>query len=130
MRRLLLVEDSVELAENLAEIVSEADFEAQVVHSAEQALGALTGGEFDVILSDLRLPKQSGVELVQNLRNGGDQTPVILMSAFADEAAQAAARRLGVVSILVKPIDCTRLLSVLTALPPQGLRRNQSNQKE
>jgi DNA-binding response OmpR family regulator len=129
-RRLLIVEDSAELAENLAEIVSEGDFDTCVAHSAEQALNLLARVEFDVILTDLRLPNQSGVDLIQCLRDDGNETPVVLMSAFADEAAQTAARRLGVVTILIKPIDCTRLLSELDAssdssqdLRPTLLRR-------
>lgn len=124
LRRVLLVEDSVELAENLAELVTAAHFDAQVVHSAELALNVLARTHFDVILSDLRLPNQSGVEMVRSLRASGDQTPVILMSAFADEAAHAAALELGVVSILIKPVDCGRLLSELDVMPrnPQALR--------
>jgi DNA-binding response OmpR family regulator len=123
-RRVLLVEDSVELAENLAEIVGAANFDAQVVHSAESALSLLAHTHFDIILSDLRLPNGSGVEMLRSLRALGNQTPVILMSAFADEAARSAALELGVRSILVKPVECGRLLSELEAVPqnPQAFR--------
>jgi DNA-binding response OmpR family regulator len=132
MRRLLLVEDSIELADNFAELVSEANFEAHVVHSAEEAERLLAHEPFDVVLSDLRLPNQSGVELVRNLRNGGIDVPVILMSAFANETARAAAYKLGVVSVLVKPVDCAQLLSMLTSLPetPQQLRATAQSQKD
>jgi DNA-binding response OmpR family regulator len=116
MRHLLLVEDSLELADNLAEILRGADFETQVVHSAEQALGALDGNGFDGIISDLLLPNKNGVELLQTLRERGLTTPVILMSAFVDEKAQAAARRFGALALLVKPFDCRRLLSLLASL--------------
>lgn len=117
MRHLLLVEDSVELAENLAEILREADFDTRIVHSAEQALGALDDGGFDGIISDLRLPRKTGVELLQHVRARGLDTPVILMSAFADEHAQTAARLLGALAVLVKPFDCARLLRLLSSLP-------------
>lgn len=117
MRHLLLVEDSPELAENLAEILRGAEFETRVVHSAEQALGALDSDGFDGIISDLRLPRKTGVELLQTVRDRGLSTPVILMSAFADEQSQAAARRLGALAILVKPFDCRRLLLLLSSLP-------------
>jgi DNA-binding response OmpR family regulator len=132
MRRLLLVEDSIELADNFAELVSEANFEAHVVHSAEEAERILAHEPFDVVLSDLRLPSQSGVELVRNLRNAGIDVPVILMSAFASETARAAAHRLGVVAVLVKPVDCAHLLDILTSLPqtPQGLRPASPGQKD
>lgn len=131
-KRLLLVEDSVELAENLAELVLDAGFDAEVVHSAEHALNVLSGQHFDLILSDLRLPQQSGVDLVRDLRARGNQTPVILMSAFADLAAQATARKLGVHSILAKPVDCARLLIELANVPQnaQDLRAEPLLQKD
>lgn len=132
MRRLLLVEDSVELADNLAELVSEANFEARVVHSAEEATLVLAHEKFDVVLSDLRLPNQSGVELARLLRHRGVDVPIILMSAFASETARAAAQQLGVISVLVKPVDCAHLLAVLGSLPetPQALRAPPTRQKD
>lgn len=116
MRHLLVVEDSVELAENLAEVLQEAGFSAGVVHSAEQALAAVQNHEFDAIVSDLRLPHMSGVDLLRQLRSAGNSTPLVLMSAFADERAQAAARGLGAVAVLVKPFDCAALVTLLSTL--------------
>ncbi len=113
IRHVLLVEDSEELADNLAEILRAADFETKVVHSAEQALGVLSSQAFDSIVSDLRLPKKTGVELLACLREQGLKTPVILMSAFADEQARATAHRLGAVALLDKPFNCARLVALL-----------------
>jgi DNA-binding response OmpR family regulator len=116
MPHLLLVEDSPELAENLADILREAGLTPEVVHSAEQALDQLRARTFDLIISDLRLPARSGVDLLQSLRALGLQTPLILMSAFADSAAQACAQRLGVAAVLAKPFDCEALLSLVFSL--------------
>lgn len=113
LRHVLLVEDSEELADNLAEILRDAQFETQVVHSAEQALGALSSRVFDGIVSDLRLPRKTGVELLACVREQGLTTPVILMSAFADEQARVAAARLGAVALLDKPFNCARLVALL-----------------
>lgn len=116
MLHLLVVEDSVELADNLAEILEGAGFSTGVVHSGEQALAAVFDEHFDAIVSDLRLPHMSGVELLQKLRAAGQSTPLVLMSAFADERAQAAARGLGAVAVLVKPFDCAALVTLLSSL--------------
>lgn len=116
MLHLLVVEDSVELADNLAEILQGAGFSTGVVHSAEQALAAVLDEHFDAIVSDLRLPHMSGVELLQHLRSAGRSTPLILMSAFADERAQATARGLGAAAVLIKPFDCGALLALLASL--------------
>lgn len=113
IRHVLVVEDSEELADNLAELLREADFETQVAHSAEQALGLLASRAFDGIVSDLRLPKKTGVELLACVRERGLSTPVILMSAFADDQARLAARRLGALALLDKPFSCARLVALL-----------------
>ena len=113
MRQVLLVEDSEELADNLAEILRDADFETKVVHSAEQALGVLASQVFDGIVSDLRLPQKTGVELLAFVRERGLTTPVILMSAFADEQARLHAQRLGAVALLDKPFNCAQLVALL-----------------
>lgn len=113
IRHVLVVEDSEELADNLAELLREADFETQVAHSAEQALGLLALRPFDGIVSDLRLPKKTGVDLLASVRERGLKTPVILMSAFADDQARLAARRLGALALLDKPFNCARLVALL-----------------
>lgn len=113
IRHVLVVEDSEELADNLAELLREADFETQVAHSAEQALGLLALRPFDGIVSDLRLPRKTGVDLLASVRERGLKTPVILMSAFADDQARLAARRLGALALLDKPFNCARLVALL-----------------
>lgn len=113
MRYVLLVEDSEELADNLAEVLRDANFETKVVSSAEQALGALASQAFDGIVSDLRLPLKTGVELLACVRERGLATPVILMSAFADDHTRAAAQRLGAVALLDKPFSCAHLVALL-----------------
>ena len=116
MPRLLLVEDNPELAENLADILREEGLSPEVVHSAEQALVLLRESKFDLIISDLRLPARSGVDLLQSLRALGLQTPLILMSAFADPAARGRAECMGAAAVLVKPFYCGALLSLVSTL--------------
>jgi DNA-binding NtrC family response regulator len=113
MARLLIVDDNPELADNIAEILAGCGHEAQVVDSVEAALDLLRSETFAGILTDLRLPGQSGLDLIALLRERVDATPVVLMTAFADEAAAQTARRLGALEVLLKPLELARLFSLV-----------------
>jgi CheY-like chemotaxis protein len=59
----------------------------------------------DLIVSDVRMPGRNGLEALQRLRAQGVSCPVLLMSAFADDATHAEALRLGARRLLDKPVD-------------------------
>jgi CheY-like chemotaxis protein len=59
----------------------------------------------DLILSDLRMPGQTGLEVLARLHADGLSCPVVLLSAFMDDETLEEARRLGVRAVLDKPVD-------------------------
>lgn len=113
MKRILIVEDNTLLSENLAEVLALDDLRADCVRSAEEALTRVAENEYSAILTDLRLPGMSGVELLATLRRTQNRAPVILMTAFADKDATSRAEQLGALEVLFKPIDLGELLGLL-----------------
>ncbi len=113
MARLLIVEDNPELADNIAEILGDVGHGVHVVDNVQAALDLLAGEAFDGILTDFRLPGQSGLDLIAQLRARADATPVVLMTAFADEAAAETARTLGALAVVFKPLDLPRLFTLI-----------------
>jgi CheY-like chemotaxis protein len=69
----------------------------------------------DLILSDIRMPGRTGLEVLAQVRSTGLTCPVILLSSFADEETREEARRLGVRAFLDKPVDLEVLKRVLQA---------------
>lgn len=118
MARLLIVEDNPELAENLSEILESEDHEVVVCESAERALERLRQERFEGILTDLRLPGQSGLELIERLRERADPTPIVLMTAYADASATRKAEKLGALAVVFKPIDMPFLFSLVSEFAP------------
>ena len=114
-RRLLIVDDHREMAENLAEILEELGYEADVATSAEEALQRAGGASYLGMITDLRLPGRSGVELVEALRARGEALPVVLVSAYAAADDQARAEQVGALDVLSKPVDLKRLFSLVQA---------------
>lgn len=111
--RVLVVEDNRPLAENIAEILGDSDYEARIVQSAEDALELLHHERFDGIITDLRLPQLSGSELIEELRRRGHTTPVVVVSAFADARDVEKAETVGALDVLPKPVDFDRLFDIL-----------------
>jgi DNA-binding NtrC family response regulator len=108
--RILIVEDELDMAENLREILEGEGARAEIAQSAEHALERLETDEFDGLISDFRLPGKNGVELLKEVRRRGSPVPVVLISGFMDFRASEEAEQAGALDILPKPLDLRRLL--------------------
>ena len=67
----------------------------------------------DCIISDVRMPGLTGLQLLESMRSRGWTIPIVLMSAFGDDALRARAAALGATAFLDKPIDLDRLSRVV-----------------
>jgi DNA-binding response OmpR family regulator len=114
--KILVVDDHRDLAENLAEILEGAGYQAIVAESAEAALACLEHETVVALITDYRLPGRSGAELIKELRRRGNAMPAIVMSAFTDDDTIAIARTAGARDVLPKPIELSRLFSFVTDL--------------
>jgi CheY-like chemotaxis protein len=113
MRRYLIVDDNVALAENLAEIVRDAGDEAVVAASGAEALASVARERFDAILTDLRMPGMDGAELAREVKRTDPGVPAIVITAFAKDAGLRAAEREGPLAVLPKPVPVAQLLQLL-----------------
>jgi two-component system, OmpR family, response regulator QseB len=120
-KRLLIVEDDADLAENLAEILESLGYEPLVALSAEQALELLREQSVDGVITDFRLPGLDGVELISELRQKGLPVPILMISALIEPADAEQAEMAGALDVLDKPIDLDRLTRLLeTFSRPRG----------
>jgi two-component system nitrogen regulation response regulator GlnG len=99
-----LVDDNKGFFDDLKEQLEHHGYEVQWRESAEM-LSAPAVNVFDVLLLDQRLPRKSGLELLQELRRQGVQAPVILITEHGTPDAQIEANLLGVFEFLAKPLD-------------------------
>src|SRR3990172_271366 len=81
-RSILVVDDARAMREMLASLFREQGFQVAEAASADEATKALGESEFDVVLSDIKMPGQSGIQMVGDVRRLPPDTPVILMTAF------------------------------------------------
>ncbi|MEL6608106.1 MAG: sigma-54 dependent transcriptional regulator [Pseudomonadota bacterium] len=109
--RLLIVDDDRSMRSSLLELAAAAGWEADAVPRAEQVAAQVASFAPDVILSDVRMPGLSGVDLVER-RLAGD-VPVVLISAHGDIPTAVQAMQAGAYSFVEKPYDPRRLLTIL-----------------
>jgi PAS domain S-box-containing protein len=114
-KRILLVEDHPDSAETLSQLLTIHDFDVTVVNTVESAVAKSEEG-FDLLISDIRLPDGTGIELMRRLRSNG---PIrgIAISGFGTEQDQQRSRAAGYEAHLTKPVDIDRLLSAIEHPP-------------
>jgi DNA-binding NtrC family response regulator len=113
--RTLVVDDDSRFAGILRRVLASEDLgEVDASSSAEEALRRLRDAAFDVIVTDLRMPGMSGLDLLAEIRRVAPGTDVILMTAFADVATAREALKRGAMDYLVKPFDNSELVSLLS----------------
>jgi len=111
--KVLLVEDDRALRQALGDTLEIGGFAYQAVGSAEEALEAVAGDAFSLVVSDVNMPGMDGHQLLAQLRRHQPQLPVLLMTAHAAVERAVEAMRQGAVDYLVKPFEPKALLSLV-----------------
>ena len=111
--KVLLVEDDHALREALADTLLLAGHDFEAVGSAEDALLAVAGESFSLVVSDVNMPGMDGHQLLSRLRASHPQLPVLLMTAHGAVERAVDAMRQGAADYLVKPFEPKALLDLV-----------------
>ena len=107
---LLLIDDDANTLASLARAFRLAGHDATVCDNALRAAELLRTERFDLILSDVVMPGKTGMELLEELKKSGLQTPIVLISGQANIEMAVKATRLGALDFLEKPLTTDKLL--------------------
>ena len=114
--RILLVEDDALLGDALQVGLREQGFAVEWIRDGAAGEAALASDEFTAIVLDLGLPRMSGLELLQRVRNRGDNTPVIILTAREAVDDRVRGLDLGADDYVVKPVALKELAARLRAV--------------
>jgi len=112
-RRILVVDDDDAMREMVVSLLADQGFESEGRAGAEPALEELRDHEVDAVVSDIRMPGQSGLELVAEIHALRPETPVVLMTAFGSIDSAVEAMRAGAFDYITKPFKRDELLLTL-----------------
>ena len=114
MKKILLVEDDIDLGESLQELLSDENFEVILVSDGNEALSSTYNSKYDIYLFDVDIPFINGFELLKSLRNSGDLTPCIFLTAKVDISSLSTGFDVGADDYIKKPFDFDELLIRIT----------------
>ncbi|MBN2493545.1 MAG: sigma-54-dependent Fis family transcriptional regulator [Deltaproteobacteria bacterium] len=122
--RILIVDDEESVRHQLSSLLALKGYEVETAADAEQALEVYRGGDFDLVVCDVRMPGMGGMEFLESVGGPGSEAAVIMMSAYGDiDMAREAVRR-GASDYLNKPYKNDEvLLRICIAEQRQALRR-------
>jgi DNA-binding response OmpR family regulator len=116
MTRILVVEDEPGIALGLEEDLTLEGYQVEVVADGETAARRAREGAFDLILLDVMLPRKDGFQICRELRRAGIQTPIILLTAKAQETEKVLGLQLGADDYVTKPFSPMELLARIQAV--------------
>lgn len=114
--RVLLAEDERPLAKALVKILEKNNYSADAVHNGQDALMYLDGGNYDVAILDIMMPKMDGIAVLKRLRADGNQIPVLMLTAKAEVDDRVNGLDSGANYYLTKPFDTKELLAAIRAI--------------
>lgn len=112
-RRILIVDDDRGQRSLIETFLQTQGYATESAGSGEAALALIRERSFAMIISDVRMPGMSGLEMLRRVRQTHPDLPVLLVTAFADIRTAVAAMRDGAVNYLAKPIDLDELITTV-----------------
>jgi len=108
--RILILDDEAPIRLLLEETLAQAGYRCRQADCVEQAMALLGGGNFHLVLCDLRMPGMDGLDLIRHVQGMEDETGVVMVSAVQDIATAVETLREGAYDYIVKPFRADELL--------------------
>ena len=115
--RVLVVDDEPAIQETVAELLTDEGYAVRCAGDGVEALRAVERDDFDLVITDVMMPRLDGLALVRELRFRGYALPVVLMSATPPQANLA-----GLIFV-AKPFETNRLLGIVASMVRSARRR-------
>ena len=113
-QHILLAEDDSDLRELLQLVLEQSGYRVTGCSNGLELMEQLEAmANFDLVISDIRMPALTGLEVLESQTMSLNKLPFICMTAFGDEATHAAARRFGATAILDKPFDVDEMITLV-----------------
>jgi len=113
-KKILIVDDELLILRIISDILSKEGYEVKTAINYFNASQLLDGEKFDVVITDIRMPEKSGIDLLTHVREINSDIPVILMTGFATLETAVEAVKQGAHDYLTKPLDFNKLKRIVS----------------
>ena len=110
---ILVVEDKESMAQMLRETLEAEGYSIVIARDGQEGIRHIKENRFDLVLTDLKLPKKDGIEVLKSSKTENPLAPVIVMTAFGTIETAVAAMKDGAFDFITKPFDTDHLLLLM-----------------
>ncbi len=111
---ILYVEDDIEAREATLLLLREFFTHITVAVDGSDGYEKFTAGEYDLVITDINMPKTNGIEMIKKIRETDSSTPILVLSAYNESRYLLETIKLGIDGYLLKPLDLNQFLETLT----------------
>lgn len=113
MLNILIIEDDAAFGQMLQRFLVKKAFEVQLSFSAEDAIRIFKNNDFDLVITDVRLPNYDGIQLLSDLKKINPSIPVIVMTGYAEVASAVKAMKKGAFDYISKPFTPEEIVMLI-----------------
>ena len=125
MTRILVADDNQKLCEILNNVLSERGYNVEIANDGKTAVEKAHQEYFDIVLTDLRMPKLDGIEVLKNIKEISPTTTVIIVTAYGTVENAVEAMRIGAFDYVLKPFSAEEIdIKIKRAIETQRLTQN------
>jgi signal transduction histidine kinase/DNA-binding response OmpR family regulator len=126
--KILVVDDEKRMCESLQTLLSKAGYNVTAVEKGEEALSRINKSDFDLVITDIKMPQVDGLDILQAARTKDEDALVILMTGYASLESAISAINQGAYDYLMKPIEFADLkLTIQRALEKRKVDKDRTN---
>ena len=121
MEKILIVDDEKSIVDLLSVVFAKEGYSVKTAMSAAKAFEWIDKDDFDLIISDIKLPQKSGMDILEYANRGEKKTPVVMITAYGTIKQAVEAFKMGAIDYVMKPFDVEELKMIVA----QGLEKRQ-----
>ncbi|MCU0236650.1 MAG: diguanylate cyclase [Acidobacteria bacterium] len=129
-KRILVVDDDDTVREALKDFLEFHDFAVTAVDNAALALQALAASDFDLVISDLVMPRMDGIALIKAVREAGKDVPLLVMTGFASIEYAVESMKAGATDFITKPLKFDHVMLIINRVLETSALRQMARERE
>ncbi len=129
-KKILVVDDDDNVREALKDFLEFHDFAVTAVDGGAQALEHIAADDFDLVISDLVMPRMDGIALIKSIREAGKDVPLLVMTGFASIEYAVESMKAGATDFITKPLKFDHVMLIVNRVLETSALRQMARERE